>query len=460
MAEIKRGPSLSRHCERSEAIQGNRLKNWANGSGLLRFARNDGRRFCRIALPCLAVFLSLAAPAFADESLPVPQPTAEALAYHQGQDLFWLADQALGFILPAVILFTGWSAGIRSWASRVTGGRWYPTLALFAAIYVVISAIVELPLGYERDYVFAHAYDQSNQTMGKFLHDQGLGLVVQVIIIALVIWIPFLLIRRSPKRWWLWSTAALTPVLIVGVVLSPILISPLFNTFTPLPDGALKTRIEAEAARGGLTNATILKMDRSTDSKTFGAYVAGLGGTARIVIYDTALTALDEREILFVVGHEMKHYLLDDVWKIVGADVVMLLVGFFVVDRLARTAIRRWSGPFGFTELSDPAALPLLLFVFGLVSLVATPILNAASRHIEHEADRFGLEITQDNHAAASAFVKRSNEAMGVPYPGWLERTFRLDHPSLGDRITFGNDYHPWADGKPLVYGDRIKPAE
>jgi len=87
-------------------------------------------------------------------------------------------------------------------------------------------------------------------------------------------------------------------------------------------------------------------------------------------------------------------------------------------------------------------------------------ILNAASRHIEHEADRFGLEITQDNHAAASAFVKRNNEAMGVAYPGWLERTFRLDHPSLGDRITFGNDYHPWADGKPLVYGDRIKPAE
>jgi len=408
----------------------------------------------------LFLALTIAAPAFADEPLAVPQPTPEALAYHHGEDLFWLADQALGLILPAIILFTGWSAGIRAWAGRVTGGRWYPTLALYAAIFVVISAIVELPLSYERDFVFAHAYDQSNQTMGKFLHDQGFGLIVQVIIMALVIWIPFLLIRRSPKRWWLWSTIALTPVMIVGIVLAPIFISPLFNTFTPLPDGDLKTRIEAEVARAGLDHPNILKMDRSTDSKTFGAYVTGLGGTARIVIYDTALTALDDQEILFVVGHETKHYLLDDVWKLVGLDVVLMLIGFFAVDRLARAAIRRWSGPFGFTELSDPAALPLLLIVFGLVSLVATPVLNAASRHIEHEADRFGLEITQDNHAAASAFLKRNNEAMGVPYPGWLERTFRLDHPSLGDRITFANEYHPWADGKPLVYGDRIKAVQ
>ena len=407
--------------------------------------------------PLLILALTIAAPALADEPVPVPQPTPEALAYHHGQDLFWLADQALTFLEPAIILFTGWAAGLTGWARRVTGGRWYPTLALFGALYIVISTLVEFPLVYWRDYVFAHAYDQSNQTMGKFLHDEAIGLIVQVVIIALVIWIPFLLIRRSPRRWWLWSAVALTPVFIVGIVLAPVFISPLFNTFTPLPDGALKARIEDQAARGGIRDATILKMDQSTDSKTFGAYVAGLGGTARIVIFDTALTALDEREILFVVGHEMKHYLLDDVWKLVGIYAVLMLVGFFAVDRLARAAIRRWSVPFGFTELSDPAALPLLLAVFGLAALVATPVVNAMSRHIEHEADRFGLEITQDNHAAASAFLKRNNEAMGVPYPGWLERTFRLDHPSLGDRITFANEYHPWAEGKPLVYGDRIK---
>jgi Zn-dependent protease with chaperone function len=404
--------------------------------------------------------LSVIAPAFGADPLPVPTPTVEALAYHRGQDLFWLADQALGLLFPAIVLFAGWSAGLMRWSRRVTGGRWYFTLVLYAVIYSVIAFAVELPLSYEHDYVFAHAYDQSNQTLGKWTHDQAVGLLVQLIIVALIVWIPFLLIRRSPRRWWLWSTMALTPVFIVGIVLSPIFISPLFNTFTPLPDGALKTKIEAEVARAGLDHPTILKMDQSTDSKTFGAYVTGLGATARIVIFDTALTALDDQEILFVVGHETKHYLLDDVWKLVGIYVVLMLVGFFAVDRLGRAAIRRWAGPFGFTDLADPAALPLLMALFGLVTLAATPVVNATTRHIEHEADRFGLEITQDNHAAASAFIKRNNEAMGVPYPGWLERTFRLDHPSLGDRITFANQYHPWDEGKPLVYGDRIKAGE
>ena len=82
---------------------------------------------------------------------------------------------------------------------------------------------------------------------------------------------------------------------------------------------------------------------------------------------------------------------------------------------------------------------------------------RAVQRDIEHEADRFGLEIAQNNDAAAGAFVKLGTESLGLPEPGWLERTFRMSHPSLADRITFANDYHPWADGQPLVYGDRIK---
>jgi STE24 endopeptidase len=404
--------------------------------------------------------IAIAGAASSAEPLAVPAPTAEALAYHHWQDVFWLVEQALGFLIPAVILFTGWSAKLTSWARRVTGGRWYPTLALYGVLYLVVTSVVELPESYIHDYLFAHAYDQSNQTLAKWGSDQAIGLAVGAVVTVLVIWIPFLLIKRSPRRWWLWSSVALLPVFIVGLVVTPIWIAPLFNTFTPLPDSPLKAKIEAEAARGGLTGATILKMDQSTDSKTFGAYVSGLAGSERIVLFDTALTALDEGEILFVVGHEMKHYLLNDVWKLVGIYAGLMLAGFFVVDRLARAAICRWAGSFGFTELADPAALPLLFAIFGLVSVVVTPVINGMTRHIEHEADRFGLEMTHDNRAAASTFIKRQNEAMGIPYPGWLERTFRLDHPSLGDRITFANNYHPWDQGKPLVYGDRIKPAE
>src|SRR5512140_3210701 len=116
------------------------------------------KRVLVFALPALCV----ASVALGAEPLPVPTPTPEALAYHRGEDLFWLGDQVLSFLLPIVILATGWSAGLAGWARRTAGGRWYPTLALFTALYLLISFIVDLPLSYARDYVFAHAYDQSN----------------------------------------------------------------------------------------------------------------------------------------------------------------------------------------------------------------------------------------------------------------------------------------------------------
>ena len=414
----------------------------------------------RVAWWVIAAAILGALPALGAEPLAVHAPTPAAAAYHRGQDLFWIGDLALSLVVPAIMLFAGWSAGLTGWARRIVGGRRYPTLLLYGVLYMAITTIIELPMSYAHDYAFAHAYDQSNQTLGKWAGNQLIGLAVSLVATILVIWIPFLLIRRSPRRWWLWSTVALTPIFILVLVISPIWIAPLFNQFTPLPDSALKTQIIAEAARGGLANATILKMDQSTESKVFGAYVAGLGGSERIVIFDTTLTGLDEPETLFVVAHEIKHYLLKDAWKLVGLYVALMVVGFFATDLLARIAIRRWRAQFGFSELADPAALPLLFLFFGLVSLTLTPAINAVSRSIEHEADRFGLEMTHDNHAAASAFIKLQNEAMGVPYPGWLERTFRLNHPSLGDRITFANDYHPWDAGEPLIYGDRIKPAE
>jgi len=410
--------------------------------------------FAALTISCVASIALAAAP------LPVPSPAPEALAYHRGQNLFWLADQALSLLLPIVILATGWSAGLAGWAERVTHGRWYPALLLYSFLYLLITFLVNFPLSYAHSFVFAHAYDQSNQSFGKWARNETILLANRLIFAALTIWVPFWLIRRRPKSWWLWGTGAVAPILILGMVIFPVWVLPLFTTFTPLPPSPLRTAIEAEAARASLTNPTILLMDRSSDSKTFDAYVAGLGGTTRIVIFDTTLTTLTEPETLFLIGHEIKHYLMHDVWKLTGIFIGVAFIGFFTTDRLARLATRRWGPKLGFSNIGEPAALPLLWVSLELVILAVTPLVDAATRHIEHEADRFGLEMTHGNQAAASMFIKHQNEALGVPYPGWLERTFRQNHPSLGDRITFANEYHPWEDGKPLVYGDRIKPVE
>jgi STE24 endopeptidase len=387
----------------------------------------------------------------------VPPATAEALTYHRDLDWLWLADQLFALGIPLLLLFSGLGARLCRWCSRITGGRWFWTLALFAALYLAVTWVLSFPLDFAENFLHQHAFGLSNQSFGRWLQNELVGLAVNSVMAGLTLWLPYLLLQRSPRRWWLWSTVGLAPLFVVLVVLQPIWISPLFNHFGPLDDKALETSILAEAARGGITEAPVFVMDQSSDSKRPGAYVAGLLGTTRIVLFDTLVQDMTPDEVLFVVGHEMKHYLLGDVWKLVGGFLAVLLVGLLVIDRLGRAAIRRWSGAFGFDRLDDPASLPLLGVLFTLVLLVATPGLNLISQGIEHEADRFGLELAQNNDAAANAFVKLQAEALGVPEPGWLERVFRMDHPALKDRIDFANRYHPWIDGQKLIYGDWIK---
>src|SRR5262249_61483559 len=112
---------------------------------------------------------------------------------------------------------------------------------------------------------------------------------------------------------------------------------------------------------------------------------------------------------------------------------------------------------FGFTELSDVASLPLIILLFSAYFRITAPAALAFSGHNEHEAARFGLEITRNNRAAATAFVKLQQENLGVPRPNVLVKLWRASHPTLGERIDFANEYRPWQRGEALRYGELFK---
>jgi len=153
----------------------------------------------------------------------------------------------------------------------------------------------------------------------------------------------------------------------------------------------------------------------------------------------------------------MGHYVLGHVWQGIAFSVLLMLGSFYVAYRTAGAVIARFGGRFGFTNLADVASLPLLLLLFSGFGLAVTPIELAFSRHIEREADRFGLEITTAGHSAGTAFVKLQEDALANPRPGLLYKLWRGSHPPLGERIDFVNAYHPWNSGQPLEYGDKFK---
>jgi Zn-dependent protease with chaperone function len=157
------------------------------------------------------------------------------------------------------------------------------------------------------------------------------------------------------------------------------------------------------------------------------------------------------------MGHEMGHYVLGHVWYLLALLSVLILASLYVPHRALGFLIQRFRHRFGFTEVSDVAALPLLSVLISVFFLIVQPIAFAYSRHIEREADRFGLEITQNNYAMASALTLLHDENLAHPNPGPLYQLWRSRHPPIAERIEFANTYRPWETGQPLTYADYFR---
>ncbi len=402
----------------------------------------------------------VAAPRAASETGPVavPVPSEKTMRYYNSGIAIWWVELLWGLGVPALLLFTGWSARIRTFAQRF-GRRWFPTVAIYFALFTLLTFLLDLPIAYFTGFVREHSYGLSNQTAAKWWSDAAKGLLVGIIGSALTLWIPYLLLRKSPRRWWLWTSLTAIPLLALLLVISPVWLDPLFNKFGPMKDRALEAKILALADRAGIEGSRVYEVDKSVDTEKVNAYVAGLGGTKRVVLWDTIIKKLNERELLFVMGHEMGHYVLNHTPMLIGLGFLLILIGLYSIHRLADRMIKRWGDRFGFHDLSDVASWPLILLLFSLVNFVLTPGAMAIARQIEHQADVYGLEITRDNHAAATAFVKLQAENLSNPRPGLLYKLWNSSHPTLGERIDFCNEYRPWEQGEPLRYGDLIKPA-
>jgi Zn-dependent protease with chaperone function len=386
----------------------------------------------------------------------VPEPTPLAVQYHWSGNLLWVAGTVLSLLIPAFLLFTGVSACLRRTAFRL-GRRWLPALILYALLFTLATALLTLPLAYYTEFVRQHAYGLSNQSFGKWAGDwlkltalSGLGL-------ALVLWIPYLLLRRSPRRWWLYAGLATIPIAAFLLLISPIWLDPLFNDFGPMQDRALESRILKLAQRAGIKGSRVYQVNKSVDTKTVNAYVTGIGATKRIVLWDTILAELEPDQVAFVVAHEMGHFVLHHVLELIVVAWILVTGSLYVVHLVAGRLLARFSRQWGFDQLSDVASLPLLLLLGTAASLLVSPLVLAFSRHQEHEADRFALELIRDNRAAATTFVRLQEENLSVPRPGMLYTLWRGSHPSLGERVDFANRYRPWATGGKLRYGHMFR---
>lgn len=382
----------------------------------------------------------------------IPEASEQALRFYKSGNILWIITQAWALIIPLLFLVTGVSGKLGKFASK-WGKNWFFTLVVYLVLFIAIFQLLDLPLDFYASYIRLHDYGLSNQSFGRWFGNYGKSSLVSLIGAIAFVWIFYLLLKKSPKRWWFYSSLAAIVILFITMLVQPIWIDPLFNKFGPMQNKELEQEILHLAAKARIENGRIYEVDKSQDTTMLNAYVVGLGSSNRIVLWDTTLAKLSQDQLLFVMGHEMGHYVLHHIWWGLAYYGALSFLIFYLTYRSANALLHRYRKKFGFSHLYEIASLPLLLLLTGFFLLLSTPLSNFFSRTIEHHADEFGLEITQNNQAAGEAFVALQQQNLANPKPGPIYKFWRSTHPPLGERIDFCNSYCPWKQNRPLKYG-------
>jgi STE24 endopeptidase len=370
-----------------------------------------------------------------------PERKAKLIAYSRFTNIWRFADFGIGVIVLLAILFTGFSARLRQWA-QIASRRFWITWLYFAMVTIVIW-LIGFPFDYYRNFLVESRYGFMNQTFTGWFGENLLSLGISLLLGIIPVWFFYFLVERF-RRWWLVFSVGAIPFMVFFIVIAPVIISPLFNKFEPLQDKKLETAILSLADKAGIEGSDVFQVNASKQSTKVNAYVTGLFGTKRIVLYDNLINNFTLDEIRFVMGHEMGHYVLHHIWWGLGSAIVLLLLVLWITSLSIERLIHRFRHRWKFDRLSDIASLPLVMLYLTVIMFFLQPVMNGMSRHYEHQSDVYGMDITGvDGETAAIAFDKLSALNLSDPDPNPIIEIWFYSHPALQKRMAFVRSYRP-----------------
>jgi STE24 endopeptidase len=326
---------------------------------------------------------------------------------------------------------------------------------VFSPLLLLTIAILTSPLDIYSEWV-EKEYGLSVQGWGSWGWDWVKAELISLIIGTIFIWLLYVVIRRSARRWWFYFWLITLPIGVFLFFLQPLVIDPMFHKFEPLQqkDPTLTASLERMVQRAGQDIPPQRMFWMGAGEKTTGlnAYVTGIGASKRIVVWDTTIAKMSTPQIVFVAGHEMGHYVLHHIPKGLTFFAVLLLLAFYLGYRCIGWLLARWGANWQIRGLEDCASLPALLLLLSVFSFVISPIGSAFGRYLEHQADQYGLEVTHEltpdsAQIAAQAFQVLGEVDLSDPDPNRMNVFMFYDHPPISDRVRFSLTYDPWASG-------------
>jgi STE24 endopeptidase len=357
---------------------------------------------------------------------------ARSDAYTEGG--YWI--QVWGVLLSAAILLlllrTGWSRRIRDWAERRSRHRPVRTFLYYAPFTLVVT-LLTFPFTVYTGFVREHAYGLATQGFGGWMRDQMVALGLSLILGGIAVSVLYQVLHRFPRAWPALGAAVTTAFVVIGALIAPIFIAPLFNRYTILTDARIREPIVRLAHANGIAADRVYVMDASRQTTRISANVSGLLGTERITLNDNLLRRASLPEIEAVMGHEMGHYVLYHIYQFILFFALLTVGGFAVLRAGFAWAVGRRGEAWGVRGFDDPAGLPLLTLIFTVYLFVLTPLLNTYVRSNEAAADIFGLNASRQPDGFALIALKLADYRKLDPGP--LEEILWFDHPSGRARI-------------------------
>lgn len=363
---------------------------------------------------------------------------ARGRAFHADLRPATYGAAAVGLVVALVLGLTPLGSRLVALCGRPLGGHWLAQAVLGGLAVALAGSLLTLPLVAWR-YRIARRYGLSTQDWGGWLADVLKGYAVSAVLAVLFLAGFYTLTRLAPRWWWAWAAAGAAALVVLLSFVFPVLVEPVFNRFTPMPDSPLRTELMDLARRDGVPVREVLVADASRRSRAVNAYVSGFGATRRIVVYDTLLEQADPAEVRAVVAHELGHAHDGDVITgtvlgalgAAGAVIALYLLGGWAA--LLRRA--------GVDAIGSPRAVALVLAVGAVGGLLAGPAQALVSRRIEARADRHALDLTGDPAAFAAMQARLSALNLSDPDPNRWEYLLSATHPSTVERMAAAAAY-------------------
>ncbi|WP_175988284.1 M48 family metallopeptidase [Bacillus sp. Marseille-Q1617] len=349
------------------------------------------------------------------------------------KNLLFFLSTPYEWLFYFLILIFGISRGFEKWARGTAKNRFIQT-AVYLFWLSLASFIAIFPLSFI-SYKISKTYNISTQTFSMWMKDELTDFWVNYLIMFIIVSVLYGLMKKFKNRWWLAAWALSVPFTIFMMFIQPVVIDPLYNDFYPLKDKALEQKILTLAEKAQIPADHVFEVNMSEKTNSLNAYVNGVGSNSRIVLWDTTLEKLTDEEILFVMAHEMAHYVEKHIYIGIAIYLVLSFFGLFLASKLMRGIVANYKDEIKVGNVSSLSSLPLFLLITSMLMFTVSPFSNWISRYQETRADRYAIEMTEDKQAAITSFQKLSKVGLSQVNPPLLVKIFRYGHPTMMERL-------------------------